>query len=77
MSLVSKRSSRQFSYSIRLRVDDKEIATGTLNDEETVGSSYQRLFLGGFPTSVAPPNTEIPTNVPLIGCVSDLYHNYQ
>lgn len=40
------------NYSIRLRVDDREIASGTLNDEETVGSTSQRLFLGGFPVTV-------------------------
>ncbi|ETN73227.1 laminin EGF-like protein [Necator americanus] len=34
-------------------------------------------LLLGFAERSKPPNNEIPTTVPLIGCISDMYHNYK
>ncbi|KAK5967886.1 Laminin G domain protein [Trichostrongylus colubriformis] len=62
---------------VRLRVDDKEVGEKqTLDDESPIGTATSQMFIGGFPERSKPPNNEIPTTVPLIGCVSDMYHNY-
>ncbi|PIO58435.1 laminin G domain protein, partial [Teladorsagia circumcincta] len=62
---------------VRLRVDDKEVGEKqTLDDESPIGTATSQMFIGGFAERSKPPNNEIPTTVPLIGCVSDMYHNY-
>uniref|UniRef100_A0A8L8JDH0 Laminin subunit alpha-2 n=1 Tax=Heligmosomoides polygyrus TaxID=6339 RepID=A0A8L8JDH0_HELPZ len=63
---------------VRLRVDDKEVGDEqTLNDESPIGTATSQMFIGGFAERSKPPNNEIPTTVPLIGCVSDMYHNFK
>ncbi|PAV75919.1 hypothetical protein WR25_01227 [Diploscapter pachys] len=63
---------------IRLRVDDKEIGEPqTLSDESPVGTSYSQMLLGGFNDRSKPPSNEIPFEEPLIGCISDVFHNYK
>ncbi|PIO72285.1 laminin G domain protein [Teladorsagia circumcincta] len=63
---------------VRLRVDDKEVGEKqTLDDESPIGTATSQMFIGGFAERSKPPNNEIPTTVPLIGCVSDMYHNYK
>uniref|UniRef100_A0A7I4XW57 Laminin subunit alpha-2 n=1 Tax=Haemonchus contortus TaxID=6289 RepID=A0A7I4XW57_HAECO len=63
---------------VQLRVDDKEVGEKqVLDDESPIGSATSQMFIGGFAERSKPPNNEIPTTVPLIGCVSDMYHNYK
>ncbi|EYC00933.1 hypothetical protein Y032_0112g342 [Ancylostoma ceylanicum] len=63
---------------VRLRVDDKEVGEKqVLNDESPIGTASSQMFIGGFAERSKPPNNEIPTTVPLIGCVSDMFHNYK
>lgn len=58
-------------------MDDKEIGDGTLDDESTVGTASSQMFLGGFSKRSKPSNAEIPSTAPLIGCISDIYLDYQ
>ncbi|KAJ1350104.1 hypothetical protein KIN20_005821, partial [Parelaphostrongylus tenuis] len=63
---------------VRLRVDDREIGDKqTLDDESPIGTATSQMYIGGFAERAKPPNNEIPTTVPLIGCISDMYHNYK
>uniref|UniRef100_A0A0M3K8A8 Laminin alpha chain (inferred by orthology to a C. elegans protein) n=1 Tax=Anisakis simplex TaxID=6269 RepID=A0A0M3K8A8_ANISI len=62
---------------VRLRVDDREIASGTLADQAMIGTINSQIFIGGFPPSVKPPSNELPADDPLIGCVSDIYSEYK
>ncbi|KHJ99588.1 laminin G domain protein [Oesophagostomum dentatum] len=63
---------------VRLRVDDRVVGeVQTLNDESAIGTASSQMFIGGFAERFTPPNNEIPTTVPLIGCISDMYHNYK
>ncbi|KAK6042631.1 laminin G domain protein [Cooperia oncophora] len=67
-----------FFFSVRLRVNDKEVGEKqTLDDESPIGTTASQMFIGGFAERSKPPNNEIPITVPLIGCVSDIYHNYK
>uniref|UniRef100_A0A915BQN1 Laminin subunit alpha-2 n=1 Tax=Parascaris univalens TaxID=6257 RepID=A0A915BQN1_PARUN len=68
--------SRQGSI-VRLRADDREIASGTLADQATIGSPSSQIFIGGFPPAVKPPSNEMPVDDPLTGCVSDIYSEYR
>lgn len=58
-------------------MDDKDVGDGTLDDETTVGNPSSQMFLGGFSKRSKPSNAEIPTSASLIGCISDLYLDYQ
>ncbi|VDK33262.1 unnamed protein product [Gongylonema pulchrum] len=64
-------------FRVRLRVDDREIASGTLGDQETIGSADSQLFIGGFPDRVKPSANEMPIAEPLIGCVSNIFIDYR
>lgn len=68
---------KAYFYRVRLRADDREIASGTLADQATIGSPSSQIFIGGFPPAVKPPSNEMPVDDPLIGCVSDIYSEYR
>ncbi|CAJ0568741.1 unnamed protein product, partial [Mesorhabditis spiculigera] len=61
---------------LRMRIDDREVGVATLADEAPVGGTSLPLYIGGFPPGIEPPSAEIPTAVSLIGCISDLTHNF-
>ncbi|KAF8367906.1 lam-3 [Pristionchus pacificus] len=62
---------------VRVRVDDREIGAEDMGDESSIGRAGVQLFVGGFPERTKPPGDEIPTAVPLVGCVSDLSLNFR
>ncbi|CAI4225847.1 unnamed protein product [Auanema sp. JU1783] len=63
---------------IRLRVDDKEVGDGQqLEDQSSIGNSNSQMFLGGLSDRSKPSNGEIPSTIPLIGCISDMVHDYK
>ena len=38
---------------------------------------HLQMLLGGFNDRSKPPSNEIPFEEPLIGCISDVFHNYK
>lgn len=64
-------------YRVRLRVDDREIASGTLGEQNTIGSASAQLFIGGFPDGIKPSANEMPFAESMIGCVSNIFVDYQ
>uniref|UniRef100_A0A0N5ATM8 Laminin subunit alpha n=1 Tax=Syphacia muris TaxID=451379 RepID=A0A0N5ATM8_9BILA len=62
---------------VRLRVDDREVAVGILQDDTVIGSSASQMFFGGFPEGVRASDKEIPTAENLIGCISDIFYDYK
>lgn len=62
---------------VRLRVDDREIASGTLGEQNIIGSASSQLFIGGFPDGIKPPANEMPIAESMIGCVSNIFVDYQ
>uniref|UniRef100_A0A1I7VMW8 Laminin alpha 1 chain n=1 Tax=Loa loa TaxID=7209 RepID=A0A1I7VMW8_LOALO len=62
---------------VRLRVDDREIASGTLGEQNTIGTTLSQLFIGGFPDGIKPSANEMPIAESMIGCVSNLFVNYR
>lgn len=64
-------------YRVRLRVDDREIASGTLAEQNTIGTASSQLFIGGFPDNVKPSANEMPVAESMIGCVSNIFVDYR
>uniref|UniRef100_A0A914VG69 Laminin G domain-containing protein n=1 Tax=Plectus sambesii TaxID=2011161 RepID=A0A914VG69_9BILA len=62
---------------VRLIVNDRLVANGTLSETAEIGSPRAQMFIGGFPDKVKPTSTEIPSSVPMIGCISDIYLNFK
>lgn len=65
--------------SIQVRIDDREVLAATLDDERTIGTEDASLIFGGFPEKYRfeNQNNDLSTTEPLIGCLTDLYHNYE
>lgn len=64
-------------HRVRLRVDDREVASGTLGEQNTIGTASSQLFIGGFPDRVKPSANEMPIAEPMIGCVSNIFIDYR
>ncbi|KAH7728640.1 laminin subunit alpha-2-like isoform X6 [Aphelenchoides avenae] len=64
---------------IQVRIDDREVLAATLDDERTIGTEDASLIFGGFPEKYRfeNQNNDLSTTEPLIGCLTDLYHNYE
>ncbi|CAG9529626.1 unnamed protein product [Cercopithifilaria johnstoni] len=67
----------RFETLVRLRVDDREIASGTLGEQNTIGTASSQLFIGGFPDGIKPSANEMPIAESMIGCVSNIFVDYQ
>ncbi|VDN06764.1 unnamed protein product [Thelazia callipaeda] len=67
----------RFETLVRLRVDDREVASGTLGDQNVIGSISSQLFIGGFPDRVKPSANEMPVAEPMIGCVANIFVDFQ
>uniref|UniRef100_A0A915Q449 Uncharacterized protein n=1 Tax=Setaria digitata TaxID=48799 RepID=A0A915Q449_9BILA len=67
----------RFDTLVRLRVDDREVASGTLGEQDSIGSISSQLFIGGFPDRVKPSANEMPITEPMIGCVSNIFIDYR
>lgn len=62
---------------MRLRVDDREVAVANSQVDTVIGSRSSQMFFGGFPEGVKASRNEIPTDNNLIGCISDIFYDYQ
>lgn len=62
---------------ITLRVDDREVASGTLMDQTTIGAPSMQIFIGGFPDKIRPSSSEMPMAESFIGCISHIFSNYE
>ena len=67
---------------VLVRIDDREILTGALNDARAIGAADATLQIGGFApdastTSAVDLAQEPPTRESLVGCLADVYHDYQ
>ncbi|OZC06693.1 hypothetical protein X798_06324 [Onchocerca flexuosa] len=67
----------RFETLVRLRVDDREVASGTLGEQNTIGTASSQLFIGGFPDRIKPSANEMPIAEPMIGCVSNIFIDYR
>ncbi|KAM3721816.1 Laminin subunit [Dirofilaria immitis] len=67
----------RFETLVRLQVDDREIASGTLGEQNTIGTALSQLFIGGFPDRMKPSANEMPIAEPMIGCVSNIFIDYR
>ncbi|VDK84796.1 unnamed protein product [Litomosoides sigmodontis] len=67
----------RFETLVRLRVDDREIASGTLAEQNTIGTASSQLFIGGFPDNLKPSANEMPVAESMIGCVSNIFVDYR
>uniref|UniRef100_A0A0R3RFI4 Laminin subunit alpha-2 n=1 Tax=Elaeophora elaphi TaxID=1147741 RepID=A0A0R3RFI4_9BILA len=67
----------RFETLVRLRVDDREIASGTLGEQNTIGTASSQLFIGGFPNGIKPSANEMPMAESMIGCVSNIFVDYR
>lgn len=66
-------------FSIQVRIDDREVLTASLDDDHVIGSEDASLIFGGFPEQYRfeNQNNDLSTTEPLIGCLTDFYHNYE
>ncbi|VDO18375.1 unnamed protein product [Brugia timori] len=67
----------RFETLVRLRVDDREVASGTLGEQNTIGTASSQLFIGGFPDGIKPSANEMPIAESMIGCVSNIFIDYR